>query len=407
MKLLYMTLCAPYRTVRHAGGQTVYYYLSRFLKEEDFDVKLMTFCSEQEAALLDEEEFCSAMEKIVVPDGIKKFIWNCQSIGSKINPWYRYGNGLSKRLAFEMIKRLKSLKMSGYAPDVIIMEWTEIILYIEVIKEIFPDAKYVSSEHLIEYQKIQREEDKERNYMIKGYLHCRMKNMKGREKTALNHSDLIIIQNEKDKRLLEGLNLSVSKMLVISAFYHRSKIEYQRKNNNILFFGAMKRKENIDAVRWFARHVMPGLTELDCSFIVIGSEAKETLSDIECENIKVIGFVDEIDRWFAEAMCVVVPLRLGGGIKIKCLEALYSGIPLLTNEIGIEGIPAKDRRDYYHCVSASDYIGIIKELYYSRGRIVNGKKMVEDSFPLESSCENYIERIRSLVYETDEDIGII
>lgn len=407
MKLLYMTLCAPYRTVRHAGGQTVYYYLSRFLKEEDFDVKLMTFCSEQEAALLDEEEFCSAMEKIVVPDGIKKFIWNCQSIGSKINPWYRYGNGLSKRLAFEMIKRLKCLKMSGYAPEIIIMEWTEIILYIRLIKDIFPDAKYIASEQLIEFQKLQREGDNQKNCMIKGYLRCRMNNMKERERAALSCSDLIIIQNEKDKRLLKGLNLPDSKLLVISPFYHRSKIDYQRKNNNIIFFGAMRGKENIDAVRWFAKYVMPELTELDCSFMIIGSGARETLSDLECKNIKVIGFVDEIDRWLAEAMCFVVPLQLGGGIKVKCLEALYSGIPLLTNEIGIEGIPAKDGRDYYHCVNASDYIERIKELYYLQKPAVNGKRVIEDSFPLEISYKNYIERIRSLVYEKNEGIDII
>ena len=57
--------------------------------------------------------------------------------------------------------------MSGYAPEIIIMEWTEIILYIRLIKDIFPDAKYIASEQLIEFQKLQREGDNQKNCMIK------------------------------------------------------------------------------------------------------------------------------------------------------------------------------------------------------------------------------------------------
>ena len=58
-------------------------------------------------------------------------------------------------------------------------------------------------------------------------------------------------------------------------------------------------------------------------------------------------------------------------------------------------------------MTAGNAVERIKELYYLQKPAVNGKRVIEDSFPLEISYKNYIERIRSLVYEKNEGIDII
>ena len=65
--------------------------------------------------------------------------------------------------------------------------------------------------------------------------------------------------------------------------------------------------------------------------------------------ITVTGFVKEISKYFEQSLCLVAPLVLGAGIKIKVLEAMSAGLPVLTNQIGIEGIPAQNGIHYYYC----------------------------------------------------------
>ena len=76
----------------------------------------------------------------------------------------------------------------------------------------------------------------------------------------------------------------------------------------------------------------------------------------------VTGFVDSLEAYLQDALCFVVPLLQGAGIKIKILEGFMTGIPVLTNAIGIEGIPAENQKEYLHCELPEDYISAIERL---------------------------------------------
>ena len=88
---------------------------------------------------------------------------------------------------------------------------------------------------------------------------------------------------------------------------------------------------------------------------------------------------------------------LGAGIKIKVVEALSAGIPVLTNEIGIEGINAKAGKDYFYCSEAKDYIETIEKLENNPQLFsmlsTNAKYFVEKNLDYEKSFkwfEKYI-----------------
>ncbi len=61
---------------------------------------------------------------------------------------------------------------------------------------------------------------------------------------------------------------------------------------------------------------------------------------------------------------MALPLLRGAGIKIKVLEGLSAGIPVLTNEVGIEGIGAAPGTEYLHCTTPEEYAKIVKDLIY-------------------------------------------
>ena len=153
------------------------------------------------------------------------------------------------------------------------------------------------------------------------------------------HQDLI--SHELLPNPFYGMNEEKIQWLVP---YYSNMSGCARKSNNrdILFFGAMSRPENYLSAIWFIENVMPLLNDLDVRFVIVGSKPPEELKRFKSDRIVITGFVNDTLPYFESSMCLVAPLVLGAGIKVKILEAMSSGIPVLTNDIGIEGIEIED-----------------------------------------------------------------
>ena len=87
---------------------------------------------------------------------------------------------------------------------------------------------------------------------------------------------------------------------------------------------------------------------------------------------------------------------MGAGIKVKVLEGLSAGIPILTNNIGIEGIPAIDKKHYFHCETPEEYRDAINLLISGE---VDLKKMEKEEKELISSTFDYHETYKTLLGE--------
>ena len=170
----------------------------------------------------------------------------------------------------------------------------------------------------------------------------------------------------------------------------------------ILYYGAMDRKENHSAAIWFVKEVLPLLDER-FQFVIIGSKPKENLLKLRSERVIVKGFVKNVSEYFAKCLCMAVPLMLGAGIKIKILEAMSAGIPVLTNNIGIEGIYARDEEEYLHCTTKEEYAAKIQMLCEGKidGGILgkNAKRFIEDRFNIASAAREFMNHMESLLHE--------
>lgn len=85
----------------------------------------------------------------------------------------------------------------------------------------------------------------------------------------------------------------------------------------------MSRHENYLSALLFIDKVMPLLSELDIRFIILGSNPPQDPNERQNERIIVTGFVDSIVPYFEKCMCMVAPLILGAGIKVKIIEAFF------------------------------------------------------------------------------------
>lgn len=389
MKILYISYCTPYTRAFHAGGQTFNFYIRQMARQQNITVDLISFCDPEEVENVDLEEEGICTHLVIRPKGIKRLFGRIVSINSKYNPCHKYCTMMTTYSAKIMLSRIKELRDQGYFPDVIILEWTQILFMISEIKDIYPKARYIASEHDVTFLGMQRKAGYGQQNLAGIYKRIRFENTKKRELACLNQCDFVFAHNNKDYELLVSEGIRREKADFIVPFYHKSEIEYKRKNNNILFFGHMGRMENITAVIWFAEKVMPKLADLPCEFHIIGGGGTEELRKLESGKIKIIGFVESIDPYFSEALCFVSPLIFGAGIKVKVIEALYSGITVLTNRVGIEGIPVTDRENYYHCEEAEEYADIIRKLFTGSLPGLNARQAIVAGFSMETAASNY------------------
>lgn len=401
-KILYISMCLPFDKAFHAGGKTFNYYINSFANDDSNEVTLIA------KVLPDEEKYIDTVNKRIKlftvsahKSGVKKYLAYAKSINSKFNPLYRYGNTLTYDIYTQIEKRLRKLEIEGYEPDIVILEWTQMLLFIDCVKKNFPRAKYVASEHDVTFL------GKERRYRVaKGIWNKTIrglsyKNMMSRELTAIDGCDLVVTHNQKDKKLLLDHGIDIKKLDVIAPYYEPLKsIIPSESARDIVFYGAMNRLENYSAALWFIDNVMPLLDNIDIRFVVVGNKPPIELQNRKNERVLVTGFVEDVSVYFEQAVCLVAPLFLGAGIKVKILEALTAGLVTLTNDIGIEGIGAVDGRDYIHCNTPDEYSRHIIELKNDiilRKKISgNARKLICQNYDLKKSFINYSNKIYRL-----------
>jgi glycosyltransferase involved in cell wall biosynthesis len=115
----------------------------------------------------------------------------------------------------------------------------------------------------------------------------------------------------------------------------------------IVFFGLMSYVPNVDGVTYFAREIWPRIAAMhpDVRFKIIGGRPTRSILDLAGPRIEVTGFVDDLRPHLSEACVVVVPLRLGGGTRLKIVEAMAMGNAIVSTSIGAEGIDAEPGRE--------------------------------------------------------------
>jgi glycosyltransferase involved in cell wall biosynthesis len=404
-QLLFVSAYAPYAEAPHAGGRIHYHYVRRLAEHSAFSVRVVGFVSREERARVSWEREPFRVVPLVYPGGrleqVRHRAWRAWL---RVDPHARHGGALSPFQEAKVLAALDQLKADGYCPDVIVLEWTQIALLARAVKSRFPDARLVMTEHDCLFQAAQRGFEQAVGRWRRWVLARRAAYIRRMELAALGLADLVLVLNRKDADLLTAAGVPGARLLVIAPYFQ--PLDCDRKAatpQDILFFGAMDRIENHSACQWLLDEVMPPLwRELPgARLVILGAKPPEALRRQAGPAVEVTGFVPDVTPFFARAMCLAAPLKLGAGIKIKVLEGMGAGVPVLTNAVGIEGIPARPGVDYLHCESPADYVTAITRL--SRGELdgaalgENGRQLVRREFELEGSFQRLRERLEGLV----------
>jgi sugar transferase (PEP-CTERM/EpsH1 system associated) len=115
----------------------------------------------------------------------------------------------------------------------------------------------------------------------------------------------------------------------------------------LVFTGKMNFRPNVDAVQWFCRAVLPRIRFVrpDVTFGIVGRDPNRQVRALgQLPGVFVTGYVEDVRPFIAGATVYVVPLRMGGGTRLKLLEAMAMGKAIVSTRVGAEGIACQSGR---------------------------------------------------------------
>ena len=400
MKILVVSPLAPYDTVAHAGGKTHNFYIKRL--SEKNEITILTCAQRKEINKIDLCKY-NIDSKIFIIDSAE----NKKAVIAKIAEliiYYKYAGYVGSDFRGFILDEIHKAKENGYSPDCIILDWTQAVILMHDIRKVFRKIRIVAIEQDVSFKGLKRKVDYEIDLARKVIKYFQYKRMKRIEIKAVKEADRCFVFSKEDEKLLSnnGCRENIITIVPYYDMYGRDDIHGEQKTG-ILFYGAMNRVENQISAIWFIEKVMPELS-VEWKFYIVGSDPPTELKKYESDRVIVAGYQKNITKWFDQSFCFVAPLLLGAGIKVKILEALSAGIPVLANSIAMEGIYAANTNEYFHCERSEDYINTINYLSENRayayeiGR--NGRAFVEKNFNYQKTYEFFEREITSNVYKS-------
>ena len=396
-KILWLSAFPPRSHAKDAGTFTFTTYYRYISADDRFTVKLISYENHAADTVLDEN---AGADITLLAQKHNNPIFRLVDCDWKLNP-LSSTCGLMPNTVYSLYRQaIGALNLDGYRPDIVVLDWTQVVLLAPFIKDVFSGVPIVASEHDVAFIAFERIA-KHAKGLNRCFLSLRAKCLRNSEVEALCCCDRVYPHNRDNSELLAACGVERGKLSYLIPAYH-AMFENDWKgahSKDILFFGALGRKENALSVEWFIDNVLPDLLEIDSGlrFVVLGANPPDKLIARQSASIVVPGFVEDIRPYFESSLCFVSPLVLGAGIKVKILEAMSSGTPVLTNKIGIEGIPAVPERDYLHCEKAHDYIQGIKALLADancgNALSINARELIRQEFDVTASMAAYADML--------------
>jgi glycosyltransferase involved in cell wall biosynthesis len=252
-------------------------------------------------------------------------------------------------------------------------------------------SKSLLFQHNVEALIWKRLADTAGNPLKKWYFTLQWKRLRNFEKLASSKFGGVVCVSDEDCRLMQrdyGLTN------IFGSVPTGVDIDYFRPDNRspedglIIFVGSMDWMPNIDAVKYFASEIYPLIKSRkpDARFAVVGRKPVESVRALSAKDKSIIvtGTVEDVRPWMDKARVMVVPLRAGGGTRIKIYEAMAQGTPVVSTSIGAEGLVVKNNENILLADTPGDFAEATLKLLNDDGlaqKIArNARELVEKNF---------------------------
>ncbi|KLA28554.1 glycosyltransferase family 4 protein [Bacillus cereus] len=336
--ILFLTHLYPYPP--DDGGRIVTFNTIKEFHNYGYNVILGSFADN---SIQEKPKMPLELKEIVIPfnykNSYKKLFKNLFSM----IPYnmYKY---INRNMEIELVKILKEEKI-----DLIYIDHLHMAYYAEFLKRNFEELNIpiVLRQHNVESTIFERAVQEEKNIIKKMYLKIQHHRLYKYESRVVNQFDEIFTITDDDSDRMLEMNDKV-KISCVPAGVDIEKykpISNLVKNNKpvITFLGTMSWLPNINGIEWFLDDIFPEVLKFNSDIIlyIVGKNPPEKLYRYQKKyphNLVITGFVEDEREYVAQSDVFIVPLKIGGGMRIKILNALAMKKAIVTTSIGVEGI---------------------------------------------------------------------
>jgi sugar transferase (PEP-CTERM/EpsH1 system associated) len=204
-------------------------------------------------------------------------------------------------------------------------------------------------QHNVEAMIWKRHYEVQTNPVKKAYLYRQWRKMQRFESVACRRFDSVVAVSREDRDFMVQQYGAVNTFDVptgVDTDFFQPTGKEERVAHSMVFTGSMDWLPNEDAIRYFTEQIMPRIKQQlpDATLIVVGRNPYPALLELSRRDASIIvtGRVDDVRPYMERAAAYVVPLRIGGGTRLKIYEAMAMEKPIISTTVGAEGLPVRD-----------------------------------------------------------------
>lgn len=334
MRVLFVTTAVPYPP--DTGGKLRTYHLLRHLSKRH-DITLVVLDSEGTAHYDPVGDIC---KRVVSVARTGNSHGRLGALGELLIAPVRRGPVIATRYSSEaLVRTIERLFGSG---DYDLVHCDSVSVAGSVTAAI--GNPHCMGTHNVEAQIWARYASVERHPLKKAYILNQLDKVRRYERENYRRFSHCLVVSEDDGLLL-GKWYGIDRVSIVPNgvdVEHFRPVEHPPVSPNVAFVGSMDWRPNQDAVLFFFKEIWPLIKRKKpkATFTVVGRKPPVSISGL-CDldqNVRVTGGVDDVVPFLWEASVSVVPLRVGGGSRIKILESLAACRPVVTTNVGVEGL---------------------------------------------------------------------
>jgi glycosyltransferase involved in cell wall biosynthesis len=214
------------------------------------------------------------------------------------------------------------------------------------------------------------------------------------------------VVSEQERQLLVSIFPDQKEKVVVLPncvnFDDYQELSITPKPNQLIFSGPFHYRTNYEAMQWFIGEVFPKIIDQlpDTCLVITGDHADLPLPP--APNIALAGYVDDIKSLVASSRVSIAPLLSGGGTRLKILEAMAAGTPVVATSKGAEGLNALSGKHLLVADSPDDFashiVALLKNENLYNKLSVNGKHFVKENYNWQSVMPHFLQLVERSGY---------